>query len=118
MLDNDYSKDLYAQYGGKFCDFEKSMKNTTNNTLLGIKFESPNPFINKPINNLFSYLWNFLNPTYASLLQATEKDSRYTISIDMKGILSVDITYLFLPFKTKQMIQIGRQAVIDSKLFK
>ena len=44
MLDNDYSRDLYAQYGGKFSDFEKIMKNTTNNTLLGIKFESPNPF--------------------------------------------------------------------------
>ena len=75
-------------------------------------------FINKPIHSLFSYLWNFLNLTYASLLQATEKDSIYTISIDMNGILPVDITYLFLPYKTKQMIQIGRQAVIDSKLFK
>ena len=62
--------------------------------------------------------WNNHYLTYAPLLQATEKDSRYTISIDMKGILPVDITYLFLPYKTKSMIQIGRQAVIDSKLFK
>jgi hypothetical protein len=73
------------------------------------------------INQLIIYFpifGTFLNLTYASLLQATEKDSRYTISIDMNGILPVDITYLFLPYKTKQMIQIGRQAVIDSKLFK
>jgi predicted acylesterase/phospholipase RssA len=43
MLDNDFSRDLYSQYGGKWSDFEKVMRNSHDNKLLGIKFESPNP---------------------------------------------------------------------------
>ncbi|MGV2388575.1 MAG UNVERIFIED_CONTAM: hypothetical protein LVR29_10460 [Microcystis novacekii LVE1205-3] len=60
MLDNDFSRDLYSQYGGKWSEFEKVMRNSHDNKLLGIKFESPNVYTNIPIHNAISYLWNFL----------------------------------------------------------
>ena len=50
------------------------MRNSHDNKLLGIKFESPNVYTNIPIHNTISYLWNFLNITYQSLLQATDRD--------------------------------------------
>ena len=115
MLDNDYSKDLYAQYGGKWSDFEKIIRNSKDNKLLGLKFRSPNPYVNVPINNVISYLWNFLNVTYQSLLLARDKDTRYTITIDMGNILPVDVSYIFIPYKTKQMIEIGADAVRNFK---
>ena len=57
MLDNEFSRDLYSQYGGKWANFEKVMKNSHDNKLLGVKFESPNVYTNIPIHNAISYLW-------------------------------------------------------------
>jgi hypothetical protein len=116
MLDNDYSRDLYAQYGGSWSAFERVIKNNTDNKLLGLKFSNLDPYVNIPISNVISYLWNFLNLTYQSLLLATDKDTRYTITIDMKNILPVDVTYVFLPYKTKQMIEMGAEAVRNFKV--
>ena len=59
MLDNDFSRDLYSQHGGKWSEFEKVMRISHDNKLLGIKFESPNVYTNIPIHNTISYLWNF-----------------------------------------------------------
>jgi predicted acylesterase/phospholipase RssA len=115
MLDNDYSKDLYAQYGGKWSDFENIIRNSKDNKLSGLKFRSPDPYVNVPTNNVISYLWNFLNVTYNSLLLATNKDTRYTITIDMRKILPVDVRYMFIPRKMKQMMQMGAEAVRNFK---
>jgi hypothetical protein len=115
MLDNDYSSDFYAQYGGKWSDFEAIIRNSKDHKLLGLKFRSPNPYVNIPVNNVISYLWNFLNVTYQSLLLATDKDTRYTITIDMRNILPVDVRYMFIPRKMKQMIEMGAEAVRNFK---
>ena len=58
-------------------------KNSHDNKLLGIKFESPNVYTNIPIHNTISNLWNFSDITYQSLLQATDRDTKVMISIDM-----------------------------------
>ena len=115
MLNNDYSRDLYAQYGGTWGDLEKIVRNTEENKVLGLNFKNPDPYVNIPIRNVFSYLWNFVNVTYQSLLLATGKDTRYTIMIDMGSILPFDVRYIFLPYKTKQMIEMGREAVRNYK---
>lgn len=115
MLDNDYSSDLYAQYGGSWSAFERIIRNSNDNKLLGIKFSNFDPYVNIPIRNVISYIWNFLNVTYQSLLLAIDTDTRYTITIDMKNILPVDLTYIFLPYRTKQMIEIGAEAVRNFK---
>ena len=115
MLDNDYSKDLYAQYGGKWSEFEKIIRNSKDNKLLGLKFRSPDPYVNVSINNVISDLWNLLNVTYQSLLLATDKDTRYTITIAVKNILPVDVTYVLSPYKTKRMIELGADAVRNFK---
>ena len=57
----------------------------------------------------------FLNITYQSLLQATDRDTKLMISIDMQRILPFDISYVLIPHRTKHIIDIGREAVIDSK---
>ena len=43
MLNNDYSRDLYAQYGGKWDDSEKIIRNTGENKVLGLNFKNPDP---------------------------------------------------------------------------
>ena len=58
----------------------------------------------------------FLNITYQSLLQATDRDTKFTISIDMQKILPFAISYVLIPYRTKYIIDIGREAVIDSKI--
>ena len=115
MLDNDYSRDLYTQYGGKWSDFEDIVRNSRDNKLLGLKFQSPNPYVNVPINNFLSYIWNFLNVTYQSLLLATDKDTRYTITIDMMNISPIDISYALIPYRTRRIIEIGAEAVRNFK---
>ena len=117
MLDNDFSRDLYSQYGGKWSEFEKVMRNSHDNKLLGIKFESPNVYTNIPIHNAISYLWNFLNITYQSLPQATGRDTKFMINIDMQKILPFDISYIMIPHRTKHIIDIGREAVLNTKIF-
>ena len=117
MLDNEFSRDLYAHYGGEWSDLERVIRSTSDNKVLGIEFDSQSDYVNIPINTIFSYLWNFMNVTYQSLLQATNKETRYTITIDMQRILPFDIAYIFLPYKTQQMMNIGREAVLQSKLF-
>ena len=49
MLNNDYSRDLYAQYGGKWEDLEKIIRNTKENKLLGLNFKNADPCVNIPI---------------------------------------------------------------------
>jgi len=115
MLDNDYSRDLYAQYGGSWSAFERVIRSSNDNKLLGLKFESINPYVNIPIGNVISYVWNFLNVTYQSLLLATNKDTRYTITIDMMNISPVDVTYVFIPHRMKHMMEIGAEAVRNFK---
>ena len=117
MLDHEFSRDLYAQYGGKWSDLERVIRSTNDNKVLGIKFDSQSDYVHIPINTIFSYLWNFMNVTYQSLLQATNKETRYTITIDMQRILPFDITYIFPPYKTQQMMNIGREAVSKATLF-
>ena len=85
------------------------------NTLLGLNFKSTDPYVNIPIRNIFSFVWNLINVTYQSLLLATGKDTRYTITIDMGGILPYDLRYIFIPYKTKQMINMGKEAVRNFK---
>ena len=63
MLDNDYSRYLYAQYGGKWEDLEKILRNTEENKLLGLNFKNPEPYVNIPIRNIFSCVWNLINVT-------------------------------------------------------
>jgi predicted acylesterase/phospholipase RssA len=116
MLDNEYSNDLYAQYGGCWSAFERIIRSSNDNKLLGLKFESINPYVNIPISNVISYVWNILNVTYQSLLLVTDKDTRYTITIDMKNISSVDVTYVFIPHRMKHMIEIGAEAVRNFKI--
>ena len=106
MLDNDYSRDLYAQYG---------VRNTEENKLLGLNFKNLDPYVNVPIRNVCSFVWNLINVTYQSLLLATGKDTRYTITIDMGSILPFDLRYIFIPYKTKQMINMGKEAVRNFK---
>ena len=93
------------------------MRNSHDNMLLGIKFESPNVYTNIPIHNAISYLWNFLNITYQSLLQATDRDTKFMIIIDMQKILPFDISCIMIPHRTKHIIDIGREAVLNSKIF-
>ena len=95
---------------------KKVMQNSHDNKLLGIKFESPNAYTNIPIHNVISYLWNFLNITYQSLLLATDRDTKFMINIDMQRILPFDISYVLIPHRTKYIIDIGREAVLDSKI--
>ena len=115
MLNNDDSRGLYAQYGGKWDDLGKAIRNAEENKVLGLNFKNPDPYVNIPIRNVFSYLWNFVNVTYQSLLLATGKDTGYTIMIDMGSVLHFDVRYIFLPYKTKQMIEMGREAVRNYK---
>ena len=49
------------------------MRNSHDDKLLGIKFESPNVYTNIPIHNAISYLWHVITISYQSLLQATEQ---------------------------------------------
>ena len=93
------------------------MRNSHDNKLLGIKFESPNVYTNTPIHNAISCLWNFLNRTCQSLLLATDRDTKFLINIDMQRILPFDISYVLIPYRTKYIIDIGREAVLDSKIF-
>ena len=58
-----------------------------------------------------------LNITYQSLLHATDRDIKFMINIDMQKILPFEISYIMIPHKTKHIIDIGREAVIDSKIF-
>ena len=115
MLNNDYSRDLYAQYGGKWEDLERIIRNTKENKLLGLNFKNADPYVNIPIRNIFSFVWNLINVTYQSLLLATGNDIRYTITIDMTDILPFDLRYIFIPYKTKQMINMGTEAVRNFK---
>ena len=115
MLNNDYSRDLYAQNGGKWEELEKILRNTEENKLLGLNFKNPDPYVNIPICNIFSFVWNLINLTYQSLFLATGNDIRYTITIDMTDILPFDLRYIFIPYKTKQMINMGREAVRNFK---
>ena len=114
MLDNDYSKDLYAQFGGNWKELEDIIRNKEN-TLLGLNFKSTDPYVNIPIRNIFSFVWNLINVTYQSLLLATDRDTRYTITIDMRNILPFDVRYVFIPYRTKQLIEMGREAVSNFK---
>jgi predicted acylesterase/phospholipase RssA len=114
MLDNDYSRDLYAQFGGNWKELEEIIRDKQN-ILLGLNFKSIDPYVNIPIRNVFSFVWNLINVTYQSLLLATDRDTRYTITIDMGSILPFDLRYIFIPYKTKQMIEMGREAVRNFK---
>ena len=93
------------------------MRNSHDNKLLGIKFESPNVYTNIPISNAISYLWNFVDLTYQSLLLATDRDTKFMINIELQKILPFDISYVLIPYRTKHIIDIGQEAVIDSKIF-
>jgi hypothetical protein len=93
MLDNDYSRDLYAQFGGNWKDLEEIIRDKEN-ILLGLNFKSIDPYVNIPIRNVFSFVWNLINVTYQSLLLATDRDTRYTITIDMGSILPFDLRYI------------------------
>ena len=115
MLNKDYLRDLYAQSGGNWDDLEKIIRNTEENEVLGLNFKNPDPYVNILLRKVFSYLWNFVNVTYQSSLLTTGKDTRYTIMIDMGSTLPFDVRYIFLPYKTKQMMQIGRAAVGNYK---
>ena len=53
MLNNDYSRDLYAQYGGEWEELEKILRNTEENKLLGLNFKNPDPYVNIPIRDIF-----------------------------------------------------------------
>ena len=53
MLNNDYSRDLYAQYGGKWEELEKILRNTEENKLLGLNFKNLDPYVNVPIRSVF-----------------------------------------------------------------
>lgn len=118
MLDNDYSRDLYAQYGGSWKELEKIINNTHNNELLGFNFQSFNPYIDIPIKNTITYLWNFFNITYQSLLQATDRNRYKTINIKVGSVSPVDLSYFLIPSRSKRLINIGREAVINSEFFK
>ena len=83
----------------------------SSNDMLGLKFTTVDPYVNIPIRTVISYMWNILNVRYQSLLLALDKDTRYTITIVIKPILPVDVTYIFLPYRTKQMIEICALAV-------
>ena len=104
MLDNDYSRDLYAQFGGNWKDSEEIIRDR-DNIILGSNFRSLDPHVKIPIRNVFSFVWNFINVTYQSLLFAHDRDARYTITIDMGSILPCDRRYRFVPHETKQMIE-------------
>ena len=110
MLDNDYSRELYAQYGGKWEDLEKIIRNTEENKLLGLNFKNLDPYVNVSIRNVFSFVWNLIKVPYQSLLLATGKGTRYTRTIDMGSILPYDLRSIF-PCKTKHMIDVGKEAV-------
>jgi hypothetical protein len=114
MLDNDYSRDLYAQFGGSWRDLEEIIR-SKDNTLLGLNFKSVDPYVNIPIRHIFSFVWNLINVTYHSLLLATDRDTRYTITIDMGNILPFDIRYVLIPHRTKQLINMGKEAVKNFK---
>jgi predicted acylesterase/phospholipase RssA len=114
MLNNDYSRDLYAQFGGTWEDLEKVIRNKEN-VLLGLNFKSVDPYVNIPIRHIFAFVWNLINVTYQSLLLATDRDTRYTITIDMGNILPFDVRYLFIPYKSKQMMEMGKEAVRNFK---
>ena len=58
-----------------------------------------------------------MNITYRSLLLATDRDTKFMISIDMQRILPFDISYVLIPHRTNHIIDIGREAVLDSKIF-
>ena len=57
MLDNDYSRDRYAQFGGNWKDLEEIIRDKEN-ILLGLNFKSIDPYVNIPIRNEFSFVWN------------------------------------------------------------
>ena len=59
-----------------------------------------------------------LNITYQSLLQATDRDTKFMINIDMQKILPFDISYIMIPHRTKPIINIGREAVLDCQISK
>ena len=114
MLGSDDSRNLYAQFGGNWKELEETIRDKQN-ILLGLNFKSIDPYVNIPIRNVFSFVWNLINVTYQSLLLATDRDTRYTITIDMGSILPFDLRYIFIPYKTKQMIEMGREAVRNYK---
>ena len=118
MLDSDYSRDLYAQYGGSWKELAKVINNADENELLGFNFQSFNPYIDIPIRNTITYLWNFFNVTYQSLLQATDRNKYKTINIDVGSASAFDLSYIFIPYRTKRLINLGREAVIKSEYFK
>ena len=117
MLDNDYSRDLYAQYGGNWSNFEKVIRTSEGHRIIGFKFDAFNPYVDIPINNIFSFIWNFISITYSSLLRYIDHDGNNTILIDVKKISAVDVSYILIPWRTKKLIQIGSDAVINSKIF-
>jgi len=118
MLDSDYSRDLYAQYGGSWTELAKVINNAQDNELLGFNFQSFNPYIDIPIKNTITYLWNFFNITYQSLLQATDRSKYKTINIEVGSASPIDLSYIFIPYRTKHLINMGREAVIKSEVFK
>jgi hypothetical protein len=117
MLDNDYSRDLYAQYGGNWSEFERMIRTSEGNRIIGFEFDAFNPYIDIPINNIISFIWNFISITYSSLLRYIDHDGNNTILIDVKKISAVDVSYILIPWRTKKLIQIGSDAVINSKIF-
>jgi len=118
MLDSDYSRDLYAQYGGSWTELAKVINNAQDNELLGFNFQSFNPYTDIPIKTTITYIWNFFNITYQSLLQATDRSKYKTINIEVGSASPIDLSYIFIPYRTKHLINIGREAIIKSKLFK
>ena len=117
MLDNDYSRDLYAQYGGHWSEFERMIRTSEGHRIIGFKFDAFNPYVDIPINNIISFIWNFISITYSSLLRYIDHDGNNTILIDVKKISAIDVSYILIPWRTKKLIQIGSDAVINSKIF-
>ena len=115
MLNNAYSSDLYAQCGGKWEDLDKFIRNTKENKLLEMNFKNVGPYVNIHIRNVFSFVWNLINVTYQSLLLAAGNDIRYTITIDMTKVLLFDLRCILIPYKTKHMIDMGKEAVRNFK---
>ena len=60
---------------------------------------------------------DFLHITYQSLLQATDRDTNLMKNIDMQKAHPFDISYIMIPHRTKHIIDIGREAVLDSTIF-
>jgi predicted acylesterase/phospholipase RssA len=116
-LDNNHTQAFYAQYGGKWADLYKVIKNQDDNQLIGLRFGNPRRWINTSINNLITYLWVFSNVTVQSMYSGVGAENRFSIWIDTKRTFSFDITNIILPNRINRLKDAGKQAVITSKIF-